>query len=171
MAFMHICGYSGSGKTSLGNLIREKYRDFVAVKDLDDFLLNNVSMELRVKEYIERMPNKIIIFIGTTCNNPTPQEFVNIPAKHHVWLDTSLEESCTRALIRQFDWSAENKIELIEMFKNMTIDETREHLNTFYNYQARIVHWQPLFDICMGKNYRVFTSSQIIELIDVECRL
>lgn len=35
---IHVCGSSGSGKTILGNKLKEKFKNKIIVKDLDELL-------------------------------------------------------------------------------------------------------------------------------------
>ena len=76
---IHICGASGSGKTFLGNQLKEKFGKKIVVKDLDELRDEHIKKtydtskgwsidEVKYQKYIDDFVNKQkkpIIFVGT----------------------------------------------------------------------------------------------------------
>ena len=171
-AFMHINGFPGSGKTTLGNKLKEKFKHLIIVKDLDDFLPINKStieskkiVENKIQKFINRNDDKIIILIGTVCNNANDEEYPIIDAKYLIWYDVPLNVATERALNRQIDWLHNNRKEFIKMTIRMTSDQCDEYLSCYYNYHQRITDWEPLHDICKTNGYIEMNDEKIIDLI------
>lgn len=49
---IHISGCQGSGKTTIGNKLKDKYNDKIHTKDLDD-LRNEFSQQKEITNYQE----------------------------------------------------------------------------------------------------------------------
>jgi shikimate kinase len=171
----HICGFSGAGKTTLGLKIKNLYPHLV-VKDIDelfregdpdDYSERKVMLQYRIYEYISTIPEeKNIVLIGTGCVNAVPEEFITISPVHKIWLDTSLEESCTRSMIRQIDHLYENTDYIIDMMKGMTISEINEYNNGYFNYQTKMACWGPLKEIAISSNYISMNEYNILAIMD-----
>jgi adenylate kinase family enzyme len=56
---IHISGPQGSGKTTLGNKIREKYDDIIYLKDLDD-LYDEFTNQKKINDYQQFINNFIL---------------------------------------------------------------------------------------------------------------
>lgn len=175
--YAHICGFSGAGKTTLGEKIKvlhpslemKDIDDFFFDEDTDDYAERKILIEGRISEYILSVsPDKKIVLVGTGCVNAVPEEFIAISPRHKIWFDISLEESCTRAIRRQIEYMYENREEIIEMMKEMTLFEINEYHNRYMNYQTRMMCWGPLKDIAMMYGYNVMNEEGILGLMKSE---
>ena len=134
---IHVAGPTGSGKTTIGMYIIEKYPN-ILVKDLDDIhkdlpiLFKNEFKKLEkdffyekyfpigIKNYINKNENRTILFVGfngTTRNNEI--KYVDIPGKHKFYIDVPEEEILKRRFYRQIDRYYNNK----EFYFNKTLNE------------------------------------------------
>lgn len=181
--YMHICGFSGAGKTTLGERIKNMGVNNLEIKDIDDFFYDddNENMsneerknltEKRINEYTKTVnsinPSYKIILVGTGCINTVVEEFISINPIYKVWLDVSIEESSKRRIKRQIDWMHDHKDEIINMMDSLSLGEINEYLNGYLNYKTSIICWAPLKDIAMVYNYKIMSGDSIMELIKTE---
>ena len=103
---IHIAGTTGSGKTTLGKKIKEKY-PFLKVVDLDDFHANLPSMykkeflsldrnsfyklylEKGLIRFVKEHEDQSVVLVGFngTGGFKTVNKYIDIPAKHKFYID------------------------------------------------------------------------------------
>ena len=120
----HIAGPTGSGKTTLGNKLKDKF-PYILVKDIDEIYRNLPAtflkeyiksknkkkfygkfLKLGLDKFISDNKNSLIIFVGF---NGFSESFKNITyidtyAKNNFYIDISVEEN----LKRRFDRAINN---------------------------------------------------------------
>jgi uridine kinase len=95
---IHISGATGSGKTTLGNKLKEKYKNKIVVKDLDELIdefiqyyygnkpftyIDENEYQNYIYDYINKQ-KKPIIFVGLNDNNnPKVERFIKGKAKKY----------------------------------------------------------------------------------------
>ena len=173
--YMHINGYSGAGKTTLGQKLKLIFKNKIVITDLDDLLPNcdmnlssseeKIYMEHSINQYLSTVGNQIVILIGTACNETNIESYPAINAEHLIWYDVSLDEATKRALNRQIDWITNNREKFINKTKNMSLKESQDYLMHYYNYHQRIIDWAPLYEICEKLNYKKTSEDLIISSI------
>ena len=126
---IHISGFPGSGKTTLGNKLQQIFGKKVIVYDTDEFIQHHndngkkllklekdiYSGKKKMKEYnilwkqimkksindfIKKHPNKIIIFTGSLDNFSRKGLLYKIKADHKFILDVSLPIIMKRYYLR-----------------------------------------------------------------------
>jgi len=172
---MHICGFSGSGKTTLGNTLKTIFGDKIIVQDLDNFLVENYELtcterrqqvEANIKKYIDTLGNdKKIILVGTGCINTVDEEFIDIDVLHRIWLDVSAAQSSRQGILRQLEWMYNNKEEIVDGMVSSNLEDVNDYLNAYCNYHTRILHWNPLYNVCKNRKYRDITEKDIIDIV------
>ena len=116
---IHISGASGSGKTVLGNKLKEKYKNKIVVKDLDDlrdefikfFYGNNKWTYIDENEYQKyidnfvQKQNKPLIFVGLNDNTvygKNKKLHYNVHSHHNYYIDIDdmiiVKQKCLRLL-------------------------------------------------------------------------
>lgn len=167
MALMHINGYPGCGKTTLGQKLKETFKGKIIVKDLDDFLTiksTKRSMELAINKFLN-LHTRPIVFIGTAVNEPLLKLYPKIPAKYQVWMDVSLRDSTKQAMNRQVDMLCNDKPAFLKMIQTMSEHDLDNYLKTFYNFHTREHDWSPLHPLCTKLGYKTMTKSKISQTI------
>jgi uridine kinase len=172
---MHISGFPGSGKTTLGNKINNTYN----VKDIDDFLFQldyhhinpkeiKTIIENNMKEYIS-LSSRPVVFVGFAGLYPEimGDNYPMINVKYKVWLDVDLEESCTRAIKRQFNHIYHNLENIIISHKNVSGQKIDEYFHNYCNYQTRKERWKNLKNIFQNHSYIPMDEFQIMELLNI----
>ena len=121
---IHIAGPTGSGKTSLGNLIKDKF-PFLLVKDLDEIFKDLPAVFLKefkeinhrdkfYRKYLDKGLSKfvsdhkdsIIVFVGFNGFNDFDEkkiQYSDILAKHKYYIQISEKENLERRFNRQID--------------------------------------------------------------------
>ena len=126
---IHISGFPGSGKTTLGEKIQKKYGSKVIIYDTDGFIQHNTpegkkllkleneiskgnakwsdhkkiwkeTLKNKIEEFINKYPNKIIVFVGSLDNFAPPNTIYNINADIKFVLDVPLTELMKRYYLR-----------------------------------------------------------------------
>lgn len=115
---IHISGPSGAGKTTLGNKLKDKYKQKIVVKDLDDLRdkfikefygekrwtkLNKTQFQKYINSFITKHEKKVIIFVGL---NTYPWwhkgHYYNLHSDYNFYIDLKdevvLKQKCTRLL-------------------------------------------------------------------------
>ena len=120
---IHISGFPGSGKTTLGEKIQKIFKNTI-VYDTDGFIqhhtkegkeLLKLDNEKKLKEYkilwkktienkinvfTSKYQNKIIVFVGSLDNFAPPNTIYNIKADYKFILDVPLNELLKRYYLR-----------------------------------------------------------------------
>ncbi len=125
---IHISGFPGSGKSTLGELIQKKFKN-VIVHDTDEFIQHHTkegkmllklekeidNREKTLKDYkslwkeiikekidnfISRYQDKIIVFVGSLDNFAPSNTIYNIEANYKFLLDIPLDELLKRYYLR-----------------------------------------------------------------------
>ncbi len=152
---IHISGTSGSGKTTLGNDLKKKYKSKVVVIDTDSFIQHGTKeakilqkiknpkeykkqwkniIKAKIDEYINKYPNKNIIFTGLLNNWAIDDE----PYKMHI--------HCHKFFI---------KIPLAEIIK-------RYYLRIYLTEQSVTKKQSEWYWNCLAKNECTIRSSEQI---------
>jgi len=125
---VHISGFPGSGKTTLGEKLEKLYKNII-VYDTDGFIqhhtkegkqllkiekdiLNNKktnkdykdlwkkTIKNKIDDFISKYNNKIIVFVGSLDNFAPPNTIYNIMANFKFVLDVPLNELMKRYYLR-----------------------------------------------------------------------
>lgn len=126
---IHISGFPGSGKTTLGNKIKKIFKNKVIVYDTDGFIQHNsiegkqlLKLEdninngtesakkyekvwkdilaQKISNFILQHPNKIIVFVGSLDNFGPPNTIFKINANYKFLLNVPLNELMKRYYLR-----------------------------------------------------------------------
>lgn len=126
---IHISGFPGSGKTTLGDNIQKTFGNKVVVYDTDNFIQPNTkeggqllklekeisegnqtwkehrilwknTIKNKIDEFIYKHPNKIIVFVGSLDNFAPPNTIYKINANYKYVLDMPLDELMKRYYLR-----------------------------------------------------------------------
>ena len=120
---IHVSGFPGSGKTTLGEKIQQKFKNII-VYDTDGFIQHHTkegkqlleletnkkfkeykilwknTMKNKINEFISNYQNKIILFVGSLDNFAPPNTIYNIKADYKFLLDIPLDELMKRYYLR-----------------------------------------------------------------------
>lgn len=117
---IHISGYPGSGKTTLGEKLEKMFKNII-VYDTDGFIqhhnnegkklleLKNIKeykilwkniMKNKINNFISQYNNKIIVFVGSLDNFAPANTIYKIKADYKFVLDIPLEELMKRYYLR-----------------------------------------------------------------------
>ena len=133
---IHICGASGSGKTFLGNQLKEKFGKKIVVKDLDElrdehikktydtskgWSINEVKYQKFIDDFITKQ-NKPIIFVGLNDNHlGTKNIYYNVHSQYNFYIDIDnkiiVKQKCIRFLTDELPSSLGNQ-EINNMMNN-----------------------------------------------------
>jgi hypothetical protein len=117
---IHISGCQGSGKSTIGKILVQKYGDKIIVKDLDD-LRDEFSKQIDIKNYNEYINNYInynkkpIILTGLTAEkclglmNDDNDTFYEIKTKYRYFIHIDNNEVLRQRFYRQIDKLVERK--------------------------------------------------------------
>ena len=118
---IHISGFPGSGKTTLGEKIQKIFKNKVVVYDTDNFIqgyteegkkllkveqdiklgkktwkeheiLWNQTIKNKIEEFVKQHPNKVIVFVGSLDNFAPPNTIYKIKADYKYLLDVPLDK-------------------------------------------------------------------------------
>jgi adenylate kinase family enzyme len=178
---IHISGFPGSGKTTLGEKIQRLFKNTI-VYDTDLFIQHhtvegkqllaleraNKNSEYRVlftntmckkiKEFIDRHPSKIIIFVGSLDNFAPNGIIYKIAANYKFVLDVPLNELMKRYYLRIYkNDRASSKAESADYWKKIAagtynINGSKEIITDYKKYNT----WHK------KANYTFYTDAQII---------
>jgi len=117
---IHISGASGSGKTTMGNNIKKKYKNKIIVKDLDDLFLefmnekgynwnkkfNPKIYQKYINDFINKQ-HKPIIFVGLNMDMwHNPEHYYDVKADYKFYIDMDIEtifkQKCERFIRKIF---------------------------------------------------------------------
>ena len=132
---IHISGFPGSGKSTIGNKLQSMFKNKVMVYDTDNFIQHHtkegkqlLAIEKaigaktktpkdykvlwrqiiinKINEIILNHKDKIIIFVGSLDNFSWKGEIYDIHIKHKILLDIKLDELMKRYYLRLSDRDA-----------------------------------------------------------------
>ena len=126
---IHICGASGSGKTFLGNQLKEEFGKKIVVKDLDELRDEHIKKtydtskgwsidEVKYQKYIDDFVNKQkkpIIFVGLN-DNPlgTKNIYYNVHSQYNFYIDIDdkviVKQKCIRFLTDELPSHLDNSV-------------------------------------------------------------
>jgi len=112
---IHVSGPQGSGKTTLGNKLKEIYGDQIHVKDLDDlrgdaYKDKEEDYQKYIDKYIKKNSDKPLIFTGLDADlclgEVEPKEtdkVYDLHTKHKFYIDLPQEQILRQRFLRQVD--------------------------------------------------------------------
>lgn len=139
MTIIHICGASGSGKTTIGEMLARRLRKGVAVIDLDDLLFKFVREQEESKESRKAIQDQwifryqalidetihryfsvnLLIFVGLNSSIGSfnfrgskfqpPDHFYDLRADHKIYIDLPEEQILRQKFYRSVTKLAERK--------------------------------------------------------------
>lgn len=103
---IHICGASGSGKTTLGKKLKDKFKNKIVIKDIDDLrvefikdfygnkkwnIIDKDAYQKYIDDYIHKI-KKPLIFVGLN-NMPWwhKNHYYNLYADHNFYIELDNE--------------------------------------------------------------------------------
>jgi adenylate kinase family enzyme len=139
---IHIAGPQGSGKTTIGNKLKEMYGNKIYMKDLDD-LYSDFHQQDSIKDYQEFINNfisshkdKPLILVGLDadlCLGPTinPQlEGYQIQTSHKYYIDIDFETNLKQWFFRQVNKLSDRK----EVFYNNWLKDNKKIQDKIFGY-------------------------------------
>ena len=182
---IHISGFPGSGKTTLGEKIQKIFGNNVIVYDTDNFIQHHnkagkillklekeeafeeyysmwkIIMDKSINNFVESHRNNNIIFVGSLDNFAPPNRIFKIKADHKIVLDVSLPEIMKRYYHRIYltDHKATKK-QTDDYWKKISegtynIESSK---NIIKNY-AKYMLWH------QNNNYRCMNDDDIIKYL------
>ena len=139
---VHISGASGSGKTFLGNRLKEQYRNKIIVQDLDDLrdkfiknfygtkkwsYINEQEYQNYINAFIDKQ-NKPIVFVGLNDNNvygKNKRVYYNLKSQYNYYIEIDdmiiVQQKCLRLLddIQNDEMAMKDLIQNNELFVKM----------------------------------------------------
>lgn len=139
---VHISGASGSGKTFLGNRLKEQYRNKIIVQDLDDLrdkfiknfygtkkwtYINEKEYQNYINAFIDKQ-NKPIVFVGLNDNNvygKNKNMYYNLQSQYNYYIEIDdmiiVQQKCLRLLddIQNDEMAMKDLIQNNELFVKM----------------------------------------------------
>ena len=131
---IHICGPIASGKSTLANELKQKYKNKITVMDLDDLLNKFVkkhkftikSYQQYIYDYIDKHKNKPIIFVGINQDMGRSKNVYDIVADYKLFINLNVKENVKRRFIRDYK-------EDIKFFFLWNYDGTNPSSNKIYD--------------------------------------
>lgn len=109
---IHISGAPGSGKTTIGQKLKEHYKTKVIVKDLDDLFAEFMKLNTKkfsskkyqnfIDDFINKNNNKSIIFVGLNSEHLT-NKFYKINPDYKFYIDLPVDINLKRHFLREID--------------------------------------------------------------------
>lgn len=141
---VHISGPQGAEKTTLGNKIKEKYKNSIIVKDLDD-LFDDFNNQNKIKDYqhfidnfIKNNSNKPLIITGLTAErckgemNNDDNTFYEINTEHKYLIEINENDILKQRFMRQVSKLNERKEKMFDAWLENN-DEIQKKLFRFVN--------------------------------------
>ena len=148
---IHVTGPQGSGKTTIGNKLKEMYKNKIYMKDLDD-LNSDFHHQDSIKDYQKFMDNfifshkdKPLILVGLDadlCLGPTINPHlegyqIQTPHKYHInidmetnlkqWFFRQIDKLCDRKEWFYKNWLQDNKNIQDKLFRYVDINEMKKN--------------------------------------------
>lgn len=164
-SIIHISGFPGSGKSTLGELIAKTY-PHIAVKDTDEFIQHGTSeskelvqitfdiaqgkdtwahyqriwkriLTLQMQSFVDKHPNQTIVFIGSLDNFGPPDVIFNPKADMKWVLDVPLPE-----LMRRYYTRICSQHHNVEYWQNLSLSQDSTMSSTdIIREQAKYNAW------------------------------
>jgi shikimate kinase len=171
---IHISGCQGSGKTTIGNKLKDKYNEKIHTKDLDD-LRNEFSQQKEITNYqefinlfIEKHNDKPLILTGLTAEkclgnmNNDDETFYVIDTKYKYFIDN--DEVLKQRFFRQVSKLYERKEIFYEQWKKNNSD-IQEKLFRFINLEQWLKNNIACRKIHKEHNYKFLDNDKIIRKV------
>ena len=127
---IHISGCQGSGKTTLGNKLKEKFGDLIHLEDLDNLYAEFVNQNQKstenfqeyINNYIQTNGIKPIILTGLTANkclgsmDSKDNTFYTIDTKYKFFIDLNDDKVLRQRFLRQVLKLYERKEKFFELW-------------------------------------------------------
>jgi adenylate kinase family enzyme len=173
MYVIHVSGFSGCGKTSLGEELTEKFgqdHPQLTIIELDDFLTGKDDERHTLKQSLQQRlaqlgRDAVVLLLGTACMQPVEGKYPDIEADERIWFDVSLEDATRNAVRRQFKWLHMNAEKAVQWQSEWTSQETADWLSTYCNYHTRLAYWAPLKPICTALGYVPLSREDIVTYV------
>jgi thymidylate kinase len=144
---IHISGAPGSGKTTIGQKLKEHYKFKVIIKDLDDLFtefktLNTTKFsskkyQIFINDFINKHNDKSIIFVGLNCN-PVKSKFYNLNPDYKFYIDLPVDINLKRYFLREYEvWTNCMQNRDKNILFNQLIDNEHELINGLKNSFTR----------------------------------
>ena len=141
---IHICGPIASGKSTIAKNIKNKYKNKIVVKDLDDLFNKFIkshkftikSYQKYINDFINKHSNKPIIFVGINQDMGRSKNLYDLYADYKLFIDLNIKENAKRRFIRDYKedikyfflWNYDGSNPSSEKIYNMWIKD--ENMNT-----------------------------------------
>lgn len=172
---IHISGPQGSGKSTLGEIFKKRYRSSVVVEDLDILrsqIKNKNNMKSIIDQFIKKSCNdniKAIILVGLSaekCLGDTKDKtFIEINTKHKFYIDENDVVVLKQRFFRQIEKLASRKEWFFDKWQEDP-DEIQDKLLRFVNINS----WKKNNKICkkihMKFGYKMMKQKNIIDEVD-----
>lgn len=175
---IHIAGPQGSGKTTMGQKLMDKFGYSIYVKDLDDLWaeysqsqLNAVDYQTYINEYIISHNNKPLIFVGLDadlCLGPIGgligDAYYEFQTKHLYYINNPIERTLQQRFYRQVEKLYDRKEEMFENYlKNP--NETQKKLFRFVSIDEWKKNTQECNQLYSNRQYQLLDFDQIYNIV------
>jgi len=147
---IHVTGFTGSGKTTLGSELNKKYENKIYVKDFDDLYgeftnqTEIIDYQIYMNKFIDEHNDKPLILVGLDADlclgpieNPKMNGY-NIDTKYKFYIDIDIETNLQQWFYRQIEklynrkkwfyenWLKDNKSIQNKLFRFVDLNERKE---------------------------------------------
>jgi len=148
---LHIAGPSGSGKSYIGALLRNKHANYIRVVDLDD-ITEKPNPKDAVKMVIDKSRKSVIVFVGHNVDKNG--DFFDIPNLYKgYYLFYNVDKILKRRFNRDIQYLNNHKIDAYNRFKSGT-----EFIFSYSQWKDEIEKDKKIY---LSKNY-LFGSQRVI---------
>jgi adenylate kinase family enzyme len=173
---IHISGSQGSGKTTLGKILFDKYKDIIIVKDLDDLRddfkkqKEITNYQIFIDEFIKKNI-KPIIFTGLSAEkclgemNNDDNTFYLIKTDYKFFINIDENEVLKQRFFRQIDKLSERREIFFENWK-INNEQTQKKLVRFINLSQWKENNKACKEIHEKHGYIFLDQSNILKEID-----
>ena len=188
---IHISGFPGSGKTTLGEKIQKLFNNKIIVYDTDNFIQHHTkegkqllkidknirdgkklskeykmlwkeTIKNKIDDFISKYENKIIVFVGSLDNFAPPNTIYNINADYKFVLNVPLAELMKRYYLRIY--LTEQKAS-----KKSSLEYWKKLSQNVYNITGSndIIKQHEKYNLWHERNnYEFLTDKQIIDKLN-----